>query len=66
MLYSSDKLELKTIKYKNAINEVINTITIMGIPLKKHSINEAKRLLINELNTIERTTTVQHIGIANT
>jgi len=58
LCYPSDQLELKTIKYKNGINEVTNTVSIMGIPLKKDSINEAKRLLTNELNTIEiRTTT---------
>jgi len=59
LCYPSDQLELKTIKYKNGINEVTNTVSIMGIPLKKNSINEAKRLLTNELNTIERRTTTQ-------
>ncbi|SFE63690.1 hypothetical protein SAMN05518672_108192 [Chitinophaga sp. CF118] len=48
LCYPSDELELKPMIYKNAINEVTNTVLIMGIPLKKDSINEAKRLLTNE------------------
>ena len=56
LCYPSDQLELKTIKYKNGINEVTNTVLVMGIPLKKDSINEAKRLLTNELNELERRT----------
>lgn len=59
LCYPSDQLELKTIKYKNGINEVTNTILVMGIPLKKDNINEAKRLLTNELNELERRTTTQ-------
>lgn len=59
LCYPSDQLELKTIRYKNGINEVTNTVSIMGIPLKKDSINEAKRLLTNELNNIERRTTTR-------
>lgn len=54
LCYPSDKLELKKIKYKNGINEIINTILVMGIPLKKASIIEAKRLLTNELNELQR------------
>jgi hypothetical protein len=50
---------LKTIKYKNGINEVTNTVLVMGIPLKKDSINEAKRQLTNELNELERRTTTR-------
>jgi hypothetical protein len=59
LCYPSDKLELKKIKYKNGINEVTNTVIVMGIPLKKDSINEAKRLLTNELNELERRTTTR-------
>jgi hypothetical protein len=59
LCYPSDQLELKTIKYKNGINEVTNTVLVMGIPLKKDSINEAKRLLTNELNELERRTTTR-------
>ena len=64
LCYPSDQLELKTIKYKNGINEVTNTVLVMGIPLKKESINEAKRLLTNELNELERRTTVPNMGFA--
>jgi hypothetical protein len=59
LCYPSDQLELKTIKYKNGINEVTNTVFVIGIPLKKDSINEAKRLLTNELNELERRTTTR-------
>jgi hypothetical protein len=53
LCYPSDHLEIKTIKYKNGINEVTNTILVLGIPLKKSSIAEIKRLLTSELNNIE-------------
>ena len=53
LCYPSGHLEIKTIKYKNGINEVTNTILVLGIPLKKESINDAKKLLIEVLNTIE-------------
>lgn len=56
LCYPSNQLEVKTITYKNGINEIRNTIFIMGIPLKKEIINEAKRLLADELNKIEITT----------
>lgn len=52
LCYPSDKLEIKKIKYINGINKVTNTILVMGIPLKKDCIKEAKRLLIYELDAI--------------
>ena len=65
LCYPSDKLEPpKKIIYRNGINEVTNTVLILGIPLKKDSINEAKRMLTNELNYIERRTTVPNSGLA--
>ncbi len=54
LCYPSNQLELKTISYKNGINDVTNTVSIMGIPLKKEIIDEAKRLLSKKLNAIER------------
>lgn len=57
LCYPSDEIELKTIQYKNSINETTNTILILGVPLKKGIINETKRLLINKLNEIEISTT---------
>jgi hypothetical protein len=54
LCYPSDQLELKTIKYKNGINEVTNTVLIMGIPLKKDIINEAKQLLKIKFNELEK------------
>jgi hypothetical protein len=59
LCYPSDKIEAKTINYKNSINEVINSILVVGIPLKKEIVNEAKRLLIRELNYIEDQTTTR-------
>jgi hypothetical protein len=53
LCYPSDQLELKKIKYKNRINESTSTILVLGIPLKKGIIAEAKRLVIDELNKIE-------------
>ena len=53
LCYPSDKLELKKIKFHNSINEVINTILIFGIPLKKGIIIEAKKMLSSSLLNIE-------------
>lgn len=53
LCYPSDQLELKNIKYKNRINEATSSILILGIPLKKEVMPEAKRLIIDELNKIE-------------
>ncbi len=62
--YPSDHLESKTIKYKNGINEVSNTVLVLGVPLKKDSINEVKLILTKELNDIERRTTVPNSNLA--
>lgn len=59
LCYPSDQIEVKSIRYKNGINEVTNTISILGVPLKMNSINKAKRLLVRELNEIQRRTTTQ-------
>lgn len=56
LCYPSDQIEIKSIQYKNGINKVTNTILILGIPLKKDSITDTKRLLTKELNEIERKT----------
>ncbi|MFD0835031.1 hypothetical protein ACFQ0I_04595 [Mariniflexile aquimaris] len=58
LCYPSDQIEIKSIQYKNGINKVTNTILILGVPLKKESIREAKRLLTNKLTEIERKTTM--------
>ena len=54
LCYPSDQIEIKSIQYKNGINDITNTVFILGVPLKKDSINETKRVLTNELNIIER------------
>jgi hypothetical protein len=53
LCYPSGQIEIKSIQYKNGINQAISTIFILGVPLKKDVINEAKRLLIYELKEIE-------------
>jgi len=58
LCYPSDHLELKTIKYNNRLNEVTNSILVLGVPLKKASITEAKMYIINELNKIEIVTSL--------
>ncbi|MDG1729344.1 MAG: hypothetical protein P8K68_00980 [Algibacter sp.] len=57
LCYPSDQIEIKSIHFKNGLNEARNTILILGVPLRKDSIKEIKRLLINELNEIERKNT---------
>jgi hypothetical protein len=54
LCYPSDNLELKSIRYKNGINEVENTVFVFGIPLKKEFIYEAKKLLTQKLSEIEK------------
>ncbi|PZV83149.1 hypothetical protein CLV31_107101 [Algoriphagus aquaeductus] len=53
LCYPSECLEIKSISYKNGINSVNNTIFILGVPLKKDCISEVKRLIINEINSLE-------------
>jgi len=60
LCYPSNQIELKSIHYENGINETANTILILGVPLKKESVNDIKRLLGNELYEIERRTTTPH------
>jgi hypothetical protein len=57
LCYPSDKIEIKTTKYRNGINAVTNSIIILGLPLKKASINDAIKILISTLNEIDTTTT---------
>jgi hypothetical protein len=59
LCYPSDHPELNAIKYKNELNAVLNTVLIVGIPLNKDSINETKRLLMNEFNNIEKILALQ-------
>ncbi len=52
LCYPSEKVEVEKIEYKNSINEVINTVLVFGIPLKKDSIYDAKILLMKEFNKL--------------
>lgn len=54
LCYPSNKLEVRPIKYKNGINDVFITILVLGIPLKKDIISEAKQFLSKEIDQIER------------
>lgn len=58
LCYPSDKVEIKKTIYKNNINQSSNTVLVCGIPLKKESINEVKKILMIELNKIEISTIV--------
>lgn len=53
LCYPSDKVEIKNISYKNNINQSTINVFICGIPLKKDFIQDAKKVLISELNRIE-------------
>lgn len=52
--YPSDKVEMKSIRYKNGINDTENTVLILGIPLREDSIRNTKSILADELNNIEK------------
>lgn len=57
LCYPSDKVELKAIKFKNSINEITNTIFVVGIPLKLDSFRNTKLEL---KNCLEKITIVQN------
>lgn len=52
LCYPSNQIEIKSVQYKNGINETTNTILILGVPLKKDNILETKKTLIKELTSI--------------
>lgn len=54
LCYPSEQPEIKKITYNNAINGTSNTVFICGIPLKKVSINETKKLITSEIYNIEK------------
>ncbi|PAM92215.1 hypothetical protein B4N84_25750 [Flavobacterium sp. IR1] len=53
LCYPSDQLEIKEVTYTNTINEVTSKIFVLGIPLKKECIIEAKHLLAREIGKVE-------------
>lgn len=59
LCYPSEQVEIKSIRYKNGINDADNTILVLGIPLRKSSISQAKQLLANELYQIEKKITTR-------
>ena len=54
LCYPSDKIEIKSIKYLNAINQTINNIKLIGLPLKKDIVKEAIHILTSEFTAMER------------
>jgi McrBC 5-methylcytosine restriction system component len=53
LCYPSVNLEIKEIEYCNPINLVVNQIKILGLPLKIEILNDAKKLLIDEMTNLE-------------
>jgi hypothetical protein len=53
LCYPSTNLELYNVRYKNRVNAVSNTIMVLGVPLKKEIIDDAKKLMISALTRIE-------------
>jgi hypothetical protein len=54
LCYPSNQIEIKSIQFNNGINDAKNTILILGVPLRKDSVFETKRLLTVKLNEIEK------------
>lgn len=52
LCYPSDKIELKSIKYQNGINEAVTEILIMGIPLRKDCAIAARNILMRQIGKI--------------
>ena len=54
LCYPSEQLiPPQKIIYRNGINDITNTILIMGIPMKKDQISETKSVLISSINEIK-------------
>lgn len=49
LCYPSTQIELKIIRYTNRINDLTNSIKILGVPLKKNAIDKIKKVLMEEL-----------------
>lgn len=56
LCYPSNQVELKSTCYNNKINKTTNVILTLGVSLKKESVKHTKKLLIDEINKIERKT----------
>ena len=53
LCYPNSQIDLSITKYINSINQTINIIIILGIPLKIDSIHLVKNFIINQLFMIE-------------
>lgn len=54
LCYPSEKLESKSTQFLNSANGVKNTVIIIGIPLKSNIVDEAKKMIFNLLNIIQK------------
>ena len=52
LCYPSESVQIKKTNFRNGINQTSNTVMICGIPLKKESIKDARRILMEEINKI--------------
>ena len=52
LCYPSEHVESKWIKFENSINKTSSEIAIIGVPLRISDLNEAKRVLINEISSL--------------
>lgn len=54
LCYPSEHIEIECLEYKNRLNQVTNSVFIMGIPLRKSSVIPTKKLLVSTFSELER------------
>lgn len=54
LCYPSQEIVMKEIQYRNSTNQTSCKIKILGLPLRKNAISDVKRLLSEELASIEK------------
>lgn len=54
LCYPSDKVEIKHTIFKNSINDLVNKVVMIGIPLRKNTIGEVKKVLLARINEFEK------------
>jgi hypothetical protein len=52
LCYPSDKSEVKNIKYKNGINNIVSLVIILGVPLRLSSIKDVKKLIFSSISQL--------------
>lgn len=53
LCYPSDKVEAKQLDFRNSINDSVQRIVMVGVPLTKSTIVEVKKVLIEKINEIQ-------------